>query len=133
MLYLAHLGLSARGVELLPDRHAAAERARRARRLDRARFDHGDVLDERFWHGPAAIVDAGWFYCYDPFDDATDDALLARLRVVAADRPTRLVAFIQTSRYRDRYARRVREGSVRLEWPSAAGPDLGLHIFRVVP
>jgi hypothetical protein len=133
VLYLAHLGLPARGVELLTDRHAAAERARRAHRLDGARFDCGDVLDERFWRGPAAIVGAGWFYCYDPFDDVTDDALLARLRAVAADRPTRLAAFIQTSRYRDRYARRLREGSLRLEWPPAAGPDLGLHIFRVAP
>jgi hypothetical protein len=133
VLYLAHLGLSARGVELLPDRHAAAEGARRAHRLDRARFDRGDVLEERFWRGPAAIVEAGWFYCYDPFDEATDDALLARLRTVAVDRPTRLVAFIQTSRYRDRYARRLREGSVQLEWPPAARPGLGLHVFCVAP
>ena len=79
-----------------------------------------------------AIVGAGWFYCYDPFDDATDDALLARLRGVAAARPTRLIAFIQTSRYRDRYARRLREGSLRLERPSA-GPDFGLRLFRVAP
>jgi hypothetical protein len=133
VLYLAHLGLPARGVELLSDRRAAAERARRSHRLEGARFDRGDVLDERFWRGPDAIVGAGWFYCYDPFDDATDDALLARLRTVAAERPTRLAAFIQTSRYRDRYARRLRDGSLRLEWPPTAVPALGLHLFRVAP
>jgi hypothetical protein len=132
VLYLAHLGLPARGIELLPDRHAAANQARRSHRLAGARIDHGDVLEERFWHGPEAVSDAGWFYCYDPFDDATYAALLARLRVVARDRPARLVAFIQTSRYRARYDRGIDEGQLRLEWP-AARPGFGLHIFRITP
>jgi hypothetical protein len=133
VLYLAHLGLPARGVELLPDRHAAAQAARRSHRLAGARFDHGDILDERFWRGPAAIVDAGWHYCYDPFDDATHDALLARLRAAAADRPTRLAAFIQTSRCRARYDRHLRAGLLLPEYPLSAQPPLGLHLFRVMP
>lgn len=133
VLYLALLGLPARGVELLPDRCALAERARRARRLAGARVECGGVLDVGFWRGAGTIAGAGWYYCYDPFDDATDAELLRRPRAVAARRPVRLIAFVQTSRYRERYARSVAAGLLRRSWPPDPRPAFGLQVFQVMP
>ena len=133
VLYLALLGRQARGVELLPDRHAIAEAARRERGLTTARFDQGSVLDTRFWSGPDSIVGAGWHYLYDPFDHATHVALLERLRLAATHRPTRLLAYIQTSRYRERYQTWLADGWLRPHHSVAARLSFGLHVFDVAP
>ena len=131
VLYLALLGRPACGVELLPDRHAAAHAARRRLRVAEARFVRGSVLDEHLWSGPDAVADAGWYYCYDPFDDATHAELLDRLRTVAGRRPVRLAAFVQTSRYRERYQQGLADGRLRLVWPPSTRLSFGLHLFQV--